>query len=123
MPEIQTIYQRQRKYIFFLLSIYVLGWGFTEFKPVFAGLVLGTGISLFNLWLLVRRTRGFGDKVLRGEKIRSLGLMSRMASAILAVIIAMEYPEEVHLISVVVGLMTSYIVIMIDFLIQSLHSR
>ncbi|WP_071460983.1 ATP synthase subunit I [Bacillus massilinigeriensis] len=123
MPEINVMFQRYRKYIFFLLSLYVLGWGFTEYKSVFAGLILGTALSLFNLWLLARRTSGFGDKLLRGEKVRSLGTVSRMASAGLAVLIAFEYPEEFHLISVVLGLMTAYFVIMIDFKIQSLQSR
>lgn len=123
MPDIQVIFTRQRKYIFFLLSIYVLGWGFTEYKAVFAGLILGTGISLYNMWLLARRTEKFGDAVVRGTKVRSLGFLSRLAAAVLAIMIAMEYPGHVHLISVVLGLMTSYFVIMIDFIIQSLHLR
>ena len=38
-----------------------------------------------------------------------------MATAIFAVIVAMEYPNDVHLVSVVIGLMTAYIVIMIDY--------
>ncbi|SID23919.1 Uncharacterised protein [Mycobacteroides abscessus subsp. abscessus] len=41
-----------------------------------------------------------------------------MATAVLAVMISMKYPDEVHLISVVLGLMTSYIVIMIDYFLQ-----
>ncbi|TCN24059.1 ATP synthase subunit I [Mesobacillus foraminis] len=123
MPDIQVIFTRQRKYIFFLLSIYVLGWGFTEYKTVFAGLILGTGISLYNMWLLARRTKKFGDAVVHGTKVRSLGFLSRLAAAVLAIMIAMEYPGHVHLISVVLGLMTSYFVIMIDFIIQSLHLR
>lgn len=57
----------------------------------------------------------FREAVEKEQKVRSLGTMSRMASAALAVIIALEYPEYFHLISVVLGLMTSYLVIMIDF--------
>lgn len=118
MSEIYVIFLRQRKYLFFLLSIYVLGWGFTQYKTVFLGLALGTSLSLFNLWLLVRRTNSFGDSVVQGEKVRSLGTLSRMATAVLAVIIAIKYPDNFHLISVVIGLMTSYIVIMIDYFFQ-----
>jgi ATP synthase protein I len=117
------MYDRMRKYIFFLLAIYILGWGFTSYQPVFLGLFVGTGLSLFNLWLMVRKTNGFGDAVLQGKKIRSLGSMSRMATAAFAVMIALEYPDKLHLISVVLGLMTSYIVIMIDFFLQSFHLR
>jgi ATP synthase protein I len=121
MPEIQQMFIRHRKYILLLLSIYVLGWGFTDYQTVFLGLILGTGVSLFNHWVMVKRMSRFGDKVLAGEKIRSLGTFSRMAGAIFAVIIAMEYPDTFHLLSVVIGLMTSYLVIMIDYLIQQLQ--
>ncbi|MDQ0269260.1 ATP synthase subunit I [Cytobacillus purgationiresistens] len=123
MPEIKTSFTRQRKYMFFLLSIYVLGWGFTSYQSIFLGLILGTALSLFNLWLIVRKTTQFGEAVANGKKVRSLGTMTRMASAALAIIITLEYPEAFHLISVVLGLMTSYIVIMIDFFLQSFHLR
>jgi len=123
MPEIRVIFERQRKYIFFLLSFYFFGWAFTDYQSVFAGLIVGTAASLYNLWLLARRTWNFGDAVLQGKKIRSLGSFSRFAAAGLVIFVALEYPEHVHLISAVLGLMTSYFVIMIDFLIQSFHIR
>ncbi|MFE8698065.1 ATP synthase subunit I [Cytobacillus sp. FJAT-53684] len=123
MPEFKTTFVRQRKYIFLLLSIYVLGWGFTSYQSIFLGLILGTSLSLFNLWLIVRKTQRFGDAVVRGEKVRSLGTITRMASALLAVMLALEYPKELHLVSVVFGLMTSYIVIMIDYFLQSFYLR
>lgn len=123
MSELKGMYTRQRKYIFFLLALYVLGWGFTDYQHIFLGLVLGTSLSLFNLWLLVRKTDQFGDMLLQGRKVRSLGLLSRMAAAVFAVIIALEYPEHIHLVSVVIGLMTAYLVIMIDFIVQTFRSR
>ncbi|MBY0097411.1 ATP synthase subunit I [Mesobacillus maritimus] len=124
MPEIRVMFERQRKYILFLLSFYFLGWAFfTDYQSLFAGLIVGTAVSLYNLWLLARRTWNFGDAVLQGKKIRSLGSFSRFAAAGLVIFIALEYPEHVHLISAVLGLVTSYFVIMIDFLIQSFHIR
>ncbi|MEH7389792.1 ATP synthase subunit I [Bacillus sp. JJ1474] len=123
MPEFKLMFIRQRKYIFLLLSIYVLGWGFTSYQSIFLGLILGTSLSLFNLWLMARRVDKFGQAVEKGGKVRSLGMVSRMASAVLAVMIAMKYPENLHLISVVFGLMTAYIVIMIDYFLQSFHLR
>lgn len=123
MSELKGMYTRQRKYIFFLLALYVLGWGFTDYQHIFLGLVLGTSLSLFNLWLLVRKTDQFGDMLMQGRKVRSLGMLSRMATAVFAVIIALEYPEHIHLVSVVIGLMTAYLVIMIDFFVQTFRSR
>ncbi|HEY4551606.1 MAG TPA: ATP synthase subunit I [Bacillaceae bacterium] len=118
MGELQQLFNRHRKYILYLLSIYVLGWGFTSYQSIFMGLILGTAVSLFNHWLMVRRTEKFGDAVLAGRKVRSLGTFSRMAAAIFSVMIAANYPDTFHLISVIIGLMTSHIVIMIDYFIS-----
>ncbi|MFP7298601.1 ATP synthase subunit I [Neobacillus niacini] len=115
MPEFQQMFTRQRKWMFFLLSFYVLGWGFTAQQSIFLGLILGTSLSLFNLWLMARKIDKFGEAAAEGRQVRSLGSFSRMATGALAIVITMRYPEQFHLISVVIGLMTSYIVIMIDF--------
>lgn len=125
MAELKAMYARQRKYIIFLLALYVLGWGITAYKDIFLGLILGTSLSLFNLWLLADRTYKLGESVARGDKSRkkSLGLALRMGAALLGIAVSMQYPEHFHLISFVLGLMTSYIVIMIDFYIQSFHLR
>ncbi|MDF0726613.1 ATP synthase subunit I [Cytobacillus sp. S13-E01] len=120
MEDFQKMFTRYRKYIFSLLSIYVLGFGFTEYQPVFLGLILGTVISLYNLFVMVRKSKRFDKAFEEGKKVGSLGTLSRMASAGLAVVIALQYPDQIHLVSVVLGLMTSYIVIMIDFFFQKL---
>jgi ATP synthase protein I len=122
MPDLQAMFSRQRRWMFFLLSIYVLGWGFTAYQSIFLGLIFGTSLSLFNLWLMVQKMNQFGDNVLKGKKVRSLGTLSRLATGALAVVVAMRYPDEFHLISVVIGLMTAYIVIMIDFFIHSVKN-
>lgn len=125
MPEIdiRTIFNRLRRYIFFLLAFYVLLWGFTPYKAVFLGLTLGTSLSLFNMWLLVKRMDRFSEAIDQGKGLRSLGTVSRMATAILAVAIALKFPDYLNIYSVIVGLMTAYMVIMIDFFIQTFNSR
>ncbi len=123
MPEFKTMYRRQRKYMFLLLSIFVLGWGFTSYQAVFLGLILGTSLSLFNLWLIMRKVERLGEAVTKGQKVNSLGTISRMASAALVVMIALKYHEKVHLISAVIGLMTAYFVIMIDYFLQAFKFR
>jgi ATP synthase protein I len=113
----QRMFLRQQKYIFYLLSLYTLGWGFTSYKTVFLSLILGTVISLFLLWNLVRKVEKFGRAVAQSQKVRSLGTFSRLAAAVLAAAIAIEYPQYFSIIPVTIGLMTSYFVIMIDFLL------
>ncbi|MDF2856457.1 MAG: synthase [Neobacillus sp.] len=121
MPEFKQMFTRQRKWMFFLLSFYVLGWGFTAYQSIFLGLILGTSLSLFNLWLMARKIDKLGNAAEQGGKIPSLGSFSRLATGALAVVITLRYPDHFHLISVVIGLMTSYIVIMIDFFMYKLY--
>jgi ATP synthase protein I len=118
MPEFIKMYNRQRKGLFYLLSIYVLGWGFTHYQTVFLGLILGTVFSFFNLWLMVREMKKFDKTISSGKKVRSLGSLSRMASAAIAVLIALKWPHYFQIISVTLGLMTIYVVIMIDYLVH-----
>ncbi|MCM3567210.1 ATP synthase subunit I [Neobacillus mesonae] len=123
MPDFRQMYNRQRKWIFYLLSIYVLGWGFTSYQTIFLGLILGTCFSYVNLWFLVKKTEDFEKKVSQGKKVRSLGSLSRMAVAGIAALIALRFPDYFNMISLVAGLMTSYIVIMIDYFYHALHAH
>ncbi|WP_042354360.1 ATP synthase subunit I [Bacillus rubiinfantis] len=123
MPELQAIYNRSKKWMLYLMALYILGWGFTSYQSIFLGLAFGTSLSLFNLWLLARKMNQFGEKVVKGEKVRSLGMLSRLATGALAVVVSMAYSQYLHIIFVVIGLMTAYIVIMIDFFIHSLKNK
>ncbi|WHY91829.1 ATP synthase subunit I [Neobacillus cucumis] len=121
MPDFREIFNRQRKWNLYLLSIFVLGWGFTSYKTVFLGLILGTCFSFLNIWLLTKKTEKFDKAFDKGKKMKSLGSLQRMATAAIAVIIAMRWPNYFNVVSVVMGLMTSYIVIMIDYFYHALH--
>ncbi len=121
MENLSQMSKRYYKYIFFLMSIYVLGWGFTAYQPIFLGLILGTTLSLYNLIVMVRKSNRFSKAVEEGKRVGSLGTFSRLASGALAVLIVLEFPEHLHLVSTVLGLMTIYIVIMIDFFLQNLR--
>lgn len=125
MPDLKQHFQRYTKYTLYLLSIFVIGWGFTPYPSIFLGLILGTSLSLFNLWLIRKRMERFDRAIDEGKKVRSLGTFSRMASAGAAVLIALEYPEFIHLISTVIGLMMVYFIIMIDYFWQQtiLHKK
>ncbi|MGM9926979.1 MAG: ATP synthase subunit I [Bacillus sp. (in: firmicutes)] len=118
MQDLQFVFRRQLKYILYILALYVLGWGFTEYQSMFAGLVLGTILGTFNLWLLARKTTQVGEAAARGQTVRSMGSASRYASAILGAIIAIKYPEYVNIIGTVLGLVTAYVVMIIDFIIH-----
>ncbi|MEH6943420.1 ATP synthase subunit I [Bacillus sp. JJ722] len=118
MQELQLLMKAQLKYILYILALFVLGWGFTDYKSVFAGLILGTVVGLFNLWVLAKRSMKIGQAAVEGKKVRSAGSFSRYASAILATLIAMEFPEHISIIGTVLGLVTATVVVTIVFIIQ-----
>ncbi|SHM62193.1 ATP synthase subunit I [Gracilibacillus kekensis] len=115
MDQYKRMITRQRKWMFYLLALFVLGWGFTPYPRIFLGLLLGTALSLYSLWVMQRKIDRFGQAVQEGGRITGIGTFTRLATAALAVIIAMRFEEHFHLMAVILGLMTTYVVIMIDF--------
>lgn len=122
MSEYEKMTIRQRKWMLYLLSILVLGAGFTPYPRVFLGLLLGSVVSFYNLWLLQRKTRQFGQAAAEQGSMMGIGTFSRLAAAALAVVIALRFEENFHIIAVVVGLGTSYVIIMLDYLLFSLRN-
>jgi len=114
MQDLQQVYARQKKLIFFLLALCALGWGFTPYPSVFAGLALGALFGLYNFWLLVRRLEKFDRAINEGKKVASLGSALRFASGIAGIAIAISLPEHVHLASTVIGLMIPYVYLLVD---------
>lgn len=115
MFEFDSMAARQRRWMLYLLALFVLGAGFLPYTRVFNGLVLGGVISFYNMWLLQRKTKMLGDVVAdTGEARGSLGTFSRMAAAVLGVIVAVRFEENFHIIAVVIGIMSSYLVIGLD---------
>ena len=121
MQDLDKMFNRQRKYLVYLLGIYVLGVLLTTYDTIFQGLILGTMFSLFIFWSMVQKNKKFAEAAAKGEKMRSLGSLTRMSAGALAAVIALRYPEEFQIVSVVLGLMTVYFVIMIDYFLQHLR--
>ncbi|MFA1822702.1 ATP synthase subunit I [Virgibacillus oceani] len=120
MSQYEKMTIRQRKWMLYLLSILVLGAGFTPYPRAFFGLLLGSAVSFYNLWLLQRKTKKFAIAAAEQGSVLGIGTFSRLAAAALAVLIALRFEEHFHMIAVVVGLGTSYIIIMLDYLLFTL---
>ncbi|MCA0991224.1 ATP synthase subunit I [Pseudalkalibacillus hwajinpoensis] len=114
MTEYTQSFRRYMQFTLYLLAIFVMGWGITSYKALFLGLILGTIFSIYNLFNMFRKIDRLGEATVKGTKARSLGLLTRQAVAGLSVLIALRYPEYFNLLGVVIGLMTTYIIILID---------
>ncbi|MDO6656263.1 ATP synthase subunit I [Anaerobacillus sp. 1_MG-2023] len=114
MTEYTQSFRRYMQFTLYLLAIFVMGWGITSYKALFLGLILGTIFSIYNLFNMFRKIDRLGEATVKGTKARSLGLLTRQAVAGLSVLVALRYPEYFNLLGVVIGLMTTYIIILID---------
>ena len=114
MDGLREIFNRLKRLIYFILAAFVIGWGFTPYQAVFAGLIIGTLFGMYNMWILVRRMDRFDRAVTEGSKVRSLGTALRFASGVAAVALAILFAEHVHLISTVIGLMIPYVLLLVE---------
>jgi ATP synthase protein I len=94
---------------FFVLAASCLGWGFTSAKIWFAGMILGAAMALlsaiFSAWK-VHKVGEIAVKYKGAKKRASLGMITRFSMAILATVIAVEYPQIFSLPGMIVGLMS-----------------
>src|SRR5699024_7567683 len=123
MSQYESMISQQRKWMLYLLAIFVLGAGFSSYPNLFNGLLLVGAISFYILWELERMIRRFGGGVAGGGSPLGIGTFTRLAGAALAVIIALRFEGVIDIIGVIVGLGTSYIVLMIDFAIRTFSQK
>ncbi|WP_019535635.1 ATP synthase subunit I [Paenibacillus ginsengihumi] len=87
--------------LFFVASCLLVWALFPAWKTLAAGLILGTLTSVMNALLLRRRVDLISRAVAEGQgaKRMSLGLGSRLAMVLLAVMVAYRFPWHFHLIA------------------------
>ena len=113
MLDLHHIFAMQKKALFFLLALCALGWGFTPYQTVFAGIALGAGFGTYNFWILLRRMERFDRSMSEGTKAPSLGSAFRFGSGVAAAAVAISLPTYFHLISTVIGLLIPYVFMII----------
>ncbi|MBD8032604.1 MULTISPECIES: ATP synthase subunit I [Solibacillus] len=123
MLNLHHIFAMQKKAFFFLLVVCALGWGFSPYDSVFAGIALGAFFGTYNFWILVRRMEKFDRSISEGTKVASIGTALRFGSGVAAVAIAISLPQYFHLISTVIGLMIPYIFLVVERLVHHKKSH
>jgi ATP synthase protein I len=94
----------QNVFLFFL-SFCLAAWAlFVEYRPYSAGLMLGSVASMINARYLAWKIHKFTDAALekKGRKV-NLGFLTRAATAALAALIAVRYPQHVALTTTIAG--------------------
>ncbi|MDC2866246.1 MULTISPECIES: ATP synthase subunit I [unclassified Bacillus (in: firmicutes)] len=127
MIEVHELVQRQKKYMYNLLALFVLGWGFTSYKDVFLGLIIGTIFGFLSLRIVAHKTDKLLDRVTQGETVKykatAVSTYSRLAAIGLLILFAAKYQHLMAMWSLALGLLTGYLVMIIDFLYLQYKSR
>lgn len=91
-----------------LLSAFVLGWVvMPQYRLYITGLVLGTAASIVNaryLAIKVSQIAEFVSGQSREKRRYSLGFMTRMCIALLAVMFSIKFPQYISLVATIIGL-------------------
>lgn len=120
MDEYDKLVTSQRKWMFYLLAIFVVGVVLTPYRQVFCGLLLGGIASFMNLWLLQRKVKDFGKAVAEKGTATSLGTFTRIVTSVVVVMIALRFESLFNIYAVIIGLASSYVVMMIEAFIRAL---
>ena len=81
------------------MAAWLIVWAiFPETRTIAAGILLGTAASAMNALLLRRRVEALGQAAVGGGKNRmGMGLASRLATVLLAAMIAYRFPDKFEL--------------------------
>nr|WP_281419644.1 ATP synthase subunit I [Bacillus alkalicola] len=108
-------------YTVILIIIFMVIALFFTNTQFFLGLTLGAVFSLFNLLSMYKQVKAIGNILDGGTAKWSFGSLARVIYAVLAVIIAMRFPEYFDLMGVIIGLMVTYVLILIEPIIYMRH--
>lgn len=115
MSNYENMAKRQRICFLYVLVVLAIITAIVPYKYFFQALLIGAIVSLYNLWLLQRKTNILGESVAKGGKRTGLGTISRLAAAALGTLLVIRY--DLSIAGFVIGLVSAYLIIMIDFLL------
>lgn len=115
MSEFRRAANRQRLWMVGLIAIVMLIAFFSENRPFFLGMLLGTVISYVNLLVLYRKATPLAESTETEGFSRGFGAVTRLVTAVLGAYIANR--NGFHIGSYAVGLVFMYPVILLDFVL------
>ena len=95
-----------------LLSFCLVGWLLAgTAKPFYAGLLLGSVVSIINSQYLALKINQASQAVIHKTNRRvNLGFVTRASLALLAIILAAKYEQDISILAVIIGLFLSQLV-------------
>ncbi|MFT9486086.1 MAG: ATP synthase subunit I [Tepidibacillus sp.] len=115
------------RYTLILLSLFMIGV-ITPYSAIFLGLALGLAVGLLNLLHTAWKVNRIGEMAIKvkaqtRKRPMFVGMFTRFATSILAIMLVFQYPEQLHLVSTVIGLFLIQIVTIVDGIINSIREK
>lgn len=111
---------RISKYTAILLIIFLVGV-FTPLSNIFLGLLVGTTVSLINTVFTAWKINIIGGIAATASshdnRRASAGMLTRIALSVLAIMVAMEYPDYFNIYSTLIGLFIVQVITVVDGII------
>lgn len=106
MTDYDVLLKYANKTVLFALAAGFMGWAvFPEYKPYFAGFLLGTAASILNAQHLAWKVNRAAEKAARQEGRRvNLGFITRASMSLLAVVIALKFEAYFSVVTTIIGL-------------------
>lgn len=117
MSDYSVLAKRYTVYTAILIFLVVILAFFTT-SSFYTGLLLGMIFSLVNLWSTYFQVKRLNESLEENKAKFSLGTLFRALTAVAAIFIAIQFPAAFDYIGVILGLMTTYIIILIEPLFQ-----
>ncbi|WP_078593516.1 ATP synthase subunit I [Evansella clarkii] len=120
MNDYAVIARRHSIWTSILIVLFVLAAFLTGQTTFFNGLALGAFFSLLNMLSTYSQVKRTGEAAVQGEPGRlkktgcSFGTVTRIAFAVAAVYIAVTFPMLFDVRGVIIGLLITYIMILIE---------
>lgn len=113
------------RWLLYLLSASLIVWAlFPSMKAIALGLASGLAVSAMNAFLLKRRVGMIADAAMQeGGKKRGMGFGSRIAMVLLLAMIALRYPDTLHLPAALAGSMVMPFLLLAAAIVQTMKEN
>ncbi|WP_026691590.1 ATP synthase subunit I [Alteribacter aurantiacus] len=111
--EFRSTARRITMYAFVLIIVYALLALVTPYETLFMGLILGTAFSILNLYVTYTQVKRVSNSALQGTKF-AFGTATRIVIAVICILTAVSFPDLFNLAGALIGLMSTYAIIMIE---------
>ncbi len=100
-----------------LLIVFLVMSILTPFHTIFAGLLLGTLVSLYNFRYLDWKLQQVVKSLQQDGRLRRTGMINRFLVVATAILVAIKFPAYFHALAVIIGLPLCYILSLFSYFI------